>query len=59
MLHTRRKAEIEILSTAKRYRPRQAPVLLSASGIDARESSPLLDYLLDKIADFVDVCVDA
>lgn len=53
MLHTRRKAEIEILSTAK---PIQQPRYLHGDidGI-SRQTSPLLDYLLDKISDFVHV----
>jgi len=67
MLHNRRKAEIEILSTAKpsqRRRLQAAEVLLSTSESTSVRSrwiskdSPLLDYLLDKISDFVDACAD-
>jgi len=61
MLHNRRKAEIEIISTAKiKPQVRQAEFLLSLDGhVQATRSTPLLDYLLDKISDFVDAYVDA
>jgi hypothetical protein len=66
MLHTRRKAEIEIISTvAKKPQQRQVEVLHSTSmsvnlSKNGPASHPLLDYLLDKILDFVDfVDVDA
>lgn len=58
MLHTRRKAEIEILSTAKLIQPPRLfhDKLDGAQPKDtiARQTSPLLDYLLKKIMDFVD-----
>jgi hypothetical protein len=62
MLHTRRKAEIEIISTAKSFRPLfEFP---SMTGMDgqalhtASRSPPLLVYMLDKISNFVDAYVD-
>jgi len=50
MLHNRRKAEIEILSTAKPQRR-----LWTLMDGPTQQLPPLLDYLLDKISDFVDV----
>jgi hypothetical protein len=61
MLHNRRKAEIEIISTAKPER--QTEILHSmvvklqsrnAKDGPAQQTPPLLDYLLDKISDYVD-----
>lgn len=62
MLHTRRKAEIEILSTAKLVQPRRIFHHARDMDIDtdtdmdkiAQQTSPLLEYLLDKISAFID-----
>jgi len=57
MLHTRRKAEIEILSTAKLIQPPRLFHKLDGpqpTDTVAQQTSPLLDYLLNKIVDFVD-----
>ena len=66
MLHNRRKAEIEIISTSKPQQPRMpSPVVRLHSrntkdgGSAAQQTSPFLDYLLDKISDFVEAYVDA
>jgi hypothetical protein len=67
MLHNRRKAEIEIISTAKvKPQARHAEVFLSRHTMNRpvqkmtrSPAYPLLDYLLDKISDFVDLYVDA
>jgi len=62
MLHNRRKAEIEILTTAKLRRKRQLlhPTTIESPWMSKEGPvSPLLDYLLDKISDFVNEYVDA
>jgi len=67
MLHNRCKAEIEIISTAKvKPQARRAEVLLSryttngpVQQMTRSPAYPLLDYLLNKISDFVDLYVDA
>jgi hypothetical protein len=67
MLYNRRKAEIEIISTAKvKPQAQRTKVLLSrhmmnrpVQQMTRSPTHPLLDYLLDKISDFVDSYVDA
>lgn len=57
MLHTRRKAEIEILSTAKPLPPPAQEMPKWSSSVSG--APPLLEYLLEKILAFVDACADA
>jgi hypothetical protein len=67
MLHTRRKAEIEILSTAKpQERQGQGEVLRQTMTMMMADKTrwiskdwpPLLDYLLDKISGFMNTYRD-